>query len=81
MALDGKRAKVITADAGVRNEVLNRAAFRLGQLVATGELDRTVVATALMDAARSCGLGRDEAMRTMRSGMRAGAQHPRQPRR
>jgi hypothetical protein len=55
-----------------RNHALNRAAFRLGQLVYAGLLDREGVTAALLDAAAVCGLGESEATATIRSGL-AGA--------
>jgi hypothetical protein len=78
VALEGECAKVCAAAVTTRNEVLNRAAFRLGQLVPSGELERTVVLGGLLGAALSCGLDGAEAVRTINSGMTAGAQQPRQ---
>lgn len=63
---------------GGRNDALVRAAFRLGQLaVGSGGLDANVVWPRLADAARSVGLGDQEARRTIASGWRAGLRHPR----
>jgi len=78
VALEGECAKVRAAAVTTRNQTLNRAAFRLGQLVASGELERTVVVGGLLGAARSCGLDGAEAVRTINSGMPAGALQPRQ---
>jgi hypothetical protein len=58
--LDRKADRVSTAQPGTRNSTLNRAAFRLGQLVATGALDRTMVEVALAGAALAAGLGQHE---------------------
>jgi hypothetical protein len=60
-----------------RNHALNRAAFRLGQLVAAGLLDAGTVTTALLDAAATCGLGEREAAATIRSGLAGAARKPR----
>jgi hypothetical protein len=76
-ALREEIAKVAAARPGIRNDTLNRAAFSLGQLVATSQLPAAAVTTALAEAAESCGLPGEEAQRTIRSGMTSGARHPR----
>jgi hypothetical protein len=58
---------------------LNRAAFRLGQLLATGILDRATVELALTGAALAAGLEEREVERTIHSGLEAGLAHPRGP--
>jgi hypothetical protein len=68
---------VAAASPGTRNDTLNRAAFSLGQLVAAGLIPPLPVMTALADAAAQAGLPEDEARRTIRSGMAAGAKKPR----
>lgn len=60
-----------------RNTDLYQAACQLGQLVATGDLDKAVVFAALTAAAQAVGLTRDEAERTTASGLRKGATQPR----
>ncbi len=70
---------VRSAGPGTRNEALNRAAFCLGQLVATGAIDRALVEAVLADAALEVGLGELETGRTVRSGIEAGLSHPRGP--
>jgi hypothetical protein len=77
--LDREADRVRTAQPGTRNSTLNRAAFRPGQLVATGALDRTTVEVALAGAAPAAGLGQHEVERTIRSGLEAGLSHPRGP--
>jgi hypothetical protein len=68
---------------GSRNHALNRASFCLHQLVAGGELDGTDVERELLAAATANGLmvdpadGAKSVIRTIRSGARAGLQHPR----
>jgi hypothetical protein len=76
-ALRGEIVHVRNAVEGTRNVTLNRAAFRLGQLTATGILDKTTVTDALLAAALSVGLDNHEASVTIRSGMTAGLAHPR----
>jgi hypothetical protein len=78
-ALREESVRVATAREGARNDTLNRAAFSLGQLVAGGCLPGAAVAAALAGAARESGLPDREAARTIRSGMTAGARHPRAP--
>jgi hypothetical protein len=60
-----------------RNHALNRAAFRLGQLVTAGLLDRETVTAALLDAAAACGLGEREAAATITSGLAGAERKPR----
>ena len=69
--------RVAAAQPGTRNDTLNRAAFSLGQLVAARLLPPLPVMTALADAAARAGLPGDEAWRTIRSGITAGAKKPR----
>jgi hypothetical protein len=76
-ALEREADCVRTALPGTRNATLNRAAFCLGQLIATNALDRTMVEAALTVAALDAGLGEREAERTIRSGLEAGLSHPR----
>ena len=70
---------VLAAAPGHRNDVLNRAAFNLGQIVGGGHLDRPVVESALMAAAVTVGLEEREAAATLRSGLEAGLKEPRGP--
>jgi hypothetical protein len=72
VALDSETDRVARAPVGTRNDTLNRAAFRLGRLVAAGMLDAWLVRTELERAALAAGLGRAEIRRTIRSGMTAG---------
>ena len=69
--------RVAEAQVGTRNDTLNRAAFSLGQLVAAGLIPPLPVMTGLADAAARAGLPADEARRTIRSGLAAGARKPR----
>jgi hypothetical protein len=69
---------VRSASPGTRNDQLNRSAFSLGQLVASGLLDHTEVEHALTEAAQAAGLPLHETRATIRSGMQAGLAQPRQ---
>ena len=66
---------------GRRNHQLNRASFSLHQLVAGGELDAAEVERRLVEASTVNGLIADDGLpsviATIRSGARAGLQHPR----
>src|SRR5262249_30988825 len=77
--LEREADRVRIAAPGTRNSTLNRAAFRLGQLVATGVLERMTVEVALTGAALAAGLEEREVERTIRSGLEAGLAHPRGP--
>jgi AAA domain-containing protein/bifunctional DNA primase/polymerase-like protein len=65
-----------------RNNVLNRAAFNLFQLVAGGGLDENEVRERLFAAAEACGLVADDGaasvLATIESGAKAGRAQPRQ---
>ncbi|HEX3965841.1 MAG TPA: bifunctional DNA primase/polymerase [Trebonia sp.] len=69
--------RVAQARVGTRNDTLNRAAFSLGRLVTAGLIPPLPVMTGLADAAAHAGLPEDEARRTIRLGMAAGARKPR----
>ncbi len=77
-ALRREADSVAGAGVGTRNDTLNGAAFNVGTLVGGGELDRHDAESALVAAARSCGLPEPEARRTITSGLSAGMEHPRQ---
>jgi hypothetical protein len=68
--------RLSTAAEGTRNATLNREAFGLGKLVASGALDELDVTTALLDAGMASGLGQRETERTIQSGLRAGMAQP-----
>lgn len=76
-ALEAEAAAVAAAVDGTRNHTLNRAAFNLGTLVGTGQLNSEDVAGVLVDAALAAGLSAGEASRTVASGLDAGTAHPR----
>jgi hypothetical protein len=80
-ALEYEIAALAGTPPGERNHQLNRAAFSLFQLVAGGELNSGEVEHRLVDACHRNGLVGDDGLRsviaTIRSGRRAGLQHPR----
>ena len=76
-AADAELLEVAGAPVGTRNATLNRAAFRLGQLVGAGLGHRPQLANALLGAALSAGLGEREARATIDSGLLAGERNPR----
>jgi hypothetical protein len=77
-ALNGELARVTGSGPHEHNNALYYASVALGQLVAGGELDAHEVTEKLTQAALSVGQGEREARRTIASGLRAGANRPRQ---
>lgn len=76
-ALAEEGAAVARAAEGSRNHTLNRAAFRMGQLVSGGELASTEAIDYLLSCAIAAGLSEAEARATIGSGLAAGHQSPR----
>ncbi|HEY8717741.1 bifunctional DNA primase/polymerase [Pengzhenrongella sp.] len=80
-ALDGEIAKVRGAQAGTRNHALFCAALALGQLVAGGALALEVARDALLDSAAAHitagAFTHREALASIASGLRRGANNPR----
>jgi hypothetical protein len=81
-ALDREAAAVRAAAPGTCNHTLNRAAFNLGQLVASHLLDAEQVRAVLLEAALAApSIGHADrerkARETIKSGLRAGQQQPR----
>lgn len=80
-ALQAEIAALVATPPGRRNDTLNRAAFSLFQLVAGGELAEGEVIAELQQACVANGLAADDGWqsvnRTIRSGRKAGMQHPR----
>ena len=71
---------VSSAQPGNRNNQLNVSAFKLGTLVGAGALSKDVVEEALLQSCEQNGLvkeGRDGIMNTIKSGIDAGLQKPR----
>lgn len=61
---------------GGRNVALNQAAFALGRFVGAGALNQTDAEAALDSAAAAIGVTKTEALKTIKSGLRAGANKP-----
>ena len=76
-ALRGELEDVLAAGEGTRNVSLHLAAFNLGQLVAGGMLAADRTEALLCQAGERIGLPAAEVRRTVASGFRAAAQHPR----
>jgi hypothetical protein len=76
-ALSSETDDVEHALPGRRNDTLNRAAFRVGQLVGAGLLDEGMATTALVDAGLAAGPGERKIRSTVERGIRAGKRHPR----
>jgi hypothetical protein len=76
-ALAREAENVATARPGTRNDTLNRAAYNLGQLIATGQLNEDDITTELTTAALKAELDPREIQRTITSGLTAGQRQPR----
>jgi len=76
-ALRGELEKLLNAPDKQRNDTLVRSAFSLGQLVAAGVLEENRTTELLTWAAERIGLTTGEIPRTIASGFRAAAHHPR----
>lgn len=76
-ALTAELDAVAGAPEGSRNDTLNRAAYNLGTLVNAAGADPNDVADQLATAARGIGLDDHEAAATIRSGLTAGMDQPR----
>jgi hypothetical protein len=78
-ALRGELENVLNTrpESRQRNDILNRAAFALGQLVGSGLLPDGLAVAALAEASAAIGLPAGEAHATIRSGLTAGARTPR----
>jgi hypothetical protein len=76
-ALESELGRLALAPEGQRNATLVQAAFRAGQLLAGNELDVHHAHDSLYAVAVRIGLTPNETEATIRSGLTAGAQHPR----
>ncbi len=76
-ALTGELEELRSAPVGTRNHTLNRCAFRLGRLVAGGELSEAEAVATLRREATGRGLTLREVERTITSGLTAGRHLPR----
>jgi hypothetical protein len=72
IAVTGEARKVAGTVSGQRNNALNSAAFRLGQFVGSGALDRATVEQVLFDAAAHVGLVADDGEATVRKTLNSG---------
>jgi Bifunctional DNA primase/polymerase, N-terminal len=75
-AIRGEIANVVAARPGTRNDTLNRAAFRLGQLAAAGHAGVEGFTAPLLAAALAAGLTEAESLATINSGLGAGQRRP-----
>lgn len=64
---------------GDRNTELNKAAFTLGGLVATGSMEEDIVIEQLAESAKAAGMDSDEIMPTIMSGLEKGKLKPIKP--
>ncbi len=80
-ALAAECSRLAQAMKGTRNDALNTAAFRMGQLIAGGEVDEGDARKGLLDAAHANGMIHDDgeaaAVATLESGLAAGMNAPR----
>lgn len=72
----GLVARLANAETGERNDLLNKAGFRLGQLVAAGLLKREEWEKRLRTAALACGLLEQEIERTLSHAIDDGKANP-----
>lgn len=78
-ALAGQAADVAATPAGSRNQRLNDAAFRMGQLIAGDQISEVDVTAELTRAALTAGLTGKEIAATVASGLAAGKTRPQYP--
>lgn len=80
-ALASEAARIAALTEGTRNDDLNRAAYRMGQLVGAGLIDIETVRGQLTDAAHHAGLPDTEIRKVLRddttSGLQGGIANPR----
>lgn len=76
-ALESELDRLREAPEGSRNDTLNTASFRLGQLIAAEHIDGNYAVLWLYQVGQEVGLSEPETRRTIESGMSAGLQHPR----
>lgn len=76
-ALSGEVERVRLAAESTRNDTLNSATFKIGQLVEPGHIQQAVAASELAQAGRTAGLPAREVRDTVRSGLKGGKRKPR----
>lgn len=77
-ALENECRAINNAVKGRRNDQLNASAYAIGQLVASGAIDRHFAEQSLADAAIDAGLGTIETANTIKSGLEKGMLKPRE---
>jgi hypothetical protein len=81
-ALESAAREFASVGKGGRNQELNRAAFKVAQLSASCGISEAMAEAVLLDAAAACGLlqddGRDQCVKTFKSGWRQGLGKPRE---
>jgi hypothetical protein len=78
VALKNEVKKLADTSIGERNDQLNKSGFALSQFISAGLLDKAEIIRELSGAAAYLGLSPDEIEKTIRSGIEAGACHPRE---
>ena len=76
-ALESECQAIVSAPQGTRNDLLNKACFNIGSLVAGGEIDNYLALNYLTQAAKQSGLPTEEIAKTLASGFKAGKDNPR----
>ena len=76
-ALERECQAIVSAPQGTRNDLLNKACFNIGGLVAGGEIDNYLALNYLTQAAKQSGLPTEEIAKTLASGFKAGKDNPR----
>ncbi|NZD50523.1 bifunctional DNA primase/polymerase [Rhizobium leguminosarum] len=78
-AVDRELADLAGTPMGNRNNVLNDAAFNIGQWVGGGHISESEARSLLQDVARGWGRDWSRCCKTIESGLKAGVQNPRHP--
>lgn len=76
-ALEREARRVAAAGEGTRNGTLNEAAFAIGTLVGSGEVEQHEAEAALIGAGRECGLSEHETASVVRRAIHDGREQPR----
>lgn len=78
VALRGEVQGILDSPPGTRNISVNRAAFRIGQLVSEGKVEESEAISRLTEAALQMGQTAEETAKTIRSGLESGKSKPRE---
>jgi putative DNA primase/helicase len=76
VAVESLLADLKNAESGSRNDTLNKTSFRIGRLIAGGEVSEVDAETALTITALDIGLHANETTATIKSGITAGKKKP-----